>query len=189
MGLAISIPMVVRRGFSIWVVCLLSLLTACGGAYEDASWVAPSLTDEDPDRGDPRDGTLIGSPINDPGSKERIMLRHNGIAVSSGLLVFANPQSVFDCGAGVHPDISATQFIIDQGPTFETLTLNQDRLTWKDLGVLQGAFTIQCLAFINIQGVYQWVPSDTVRVSLSKALGPVTKDAPEVVAPPLPESF
>ena len=183
-GFAKPLSMVVCRGFSILVVSVLLLLTACGGLTEDLRPLAPGLAIDDPMPEENRDGTYIGSPVNDPGSKDQITVQHNGVSINPDVLAYVNPESVLSCGAGRDSNIKETQFVIDQGEMFETLTFIQPTLTWSDFRSLQLSFNVYCRVFIEVNGVEVWRVSDVVTVSTRKKAGPTSADGPDVFSPP-----
>ncbi len=185
-SIANTLSMLVRRGFGVLVVCFLSLLTGCGASPEDFHLVAPGLGVDDPERDRNRDGTYIGSPVNDPGSKDQITVQHNGVSIAPGGVAFVSIQSVLSCGADRNPEIKETQFVIDQGEMFETLTFTQSTLKWSDFGSLQASFNLQCMVFVEVDGVGQWITSDIVTISKSKSDGLMSADRPETLAPPSP---
>jgi hypothetical protein len=165
--------MVVCRGFSILVVSVLLLLTACGGLTEDLRPLAPGLAIDDPMPEENRDGTYIGSPVNDPGSKDGINILRNGVVVKDSIR-FA-PGDVLTFSLRPNWNVLDRYFVMDSGPSAPSESLYQDSLSWSDISG-RHRVRIHCVVVIEVGGQSEWLISDSVVVELSKLEGLLVDD-------------
>ena len=172
-SIANTLSMLVRRGFGVLVVCFLSLLTGCGASPEDFHLVAPGLGVDDPERDRNRDGTYIGSPVNDPGSKDGINILRNGVVVKDSIR-FA-PGDVLTFSLRPNWNVLDRYFVMDSGPSAPSESLYQDSLSWSDISGRHWV-RIHCVVLIEVGGQSEWLISDSVVVKLSKLEGLLVDD-------------
>jgi len=166
MGFATPLRMVVRRGFSVLIVCFLSLFTACGGLPEDIQLMAPGLSVDDSMPDDNRDGTYIGSPVNDP---NKIFVSYNDQEEMPKIKM--GQDGVLKCSLrqnSADVQLSDAQFTISQGEL--NWVLPQQELRHSDLTVLGGhIFSVSCAgSIVDSNGFAEWVVSNSVQVLLSE---------------------